>query len=61
MGQHKTNPTAIAAKEGKIPPKPKRKGKRELDRELYAKCQEIIYRPLIEAYEKMQEEDPFKW
>ena len=60
MGQHKTNPTAIAAKEGKIPPKPKKKGKRELDRELYAKCQEIIYGPLIETYEKMQEEDPFK-
>ena len=44
MGQHKTNPTAIAAKEGKIPPKPKKKGKRERDRLLYAKCQEIIYR-----------------
>lgn len=60
MGQHKTNPTAIAAKEGKIPPKPKKKGKRELDRELYAKCQEILYKPLIEAYEKLQDEDPFK-
>ena len=60
MGQHKYNPTAIAAKEGKIPPKPKKKGKRELDRELLAKCQEIIYGPLIEAYGKLQEEDPFK-
>ena len=57
MGQHKHNPTAIAAKEGKIPPKPKRKGKRELDRELYAKCQEIIYGPLIEAYENLQKEE----
>ena len=61
MGQHKTNPTAIAAKEGKIPPKPKSTlSKRERDRLLYAKCQEIIYGPLIEAYEKLQEEDPFK-
>ena len=61
MGQHKTNPTAIAAKEGKIPPKPKSElSKRERDRLLYAKCQEIIYGPLIEAYEKLQEEDPFK-
>lgn len=60
MGQHKTNPTAIAAKEGKLPPKPKKKSKREIDRELRAKCQEIIYGPLIEAYEKLQEEDPFK-
>lgn len=62
MGQHKHNPTAIAAKNGELPPKPKNKlSKRELDRQLYAKCQEIIYRPLIEAYEKLQEEDPFKW
>lgn len=29
MGQHKYNPTAIAAKEGKIPPKKKRLGKRQ--------------------------------
>ena len=29
MGQHKYNPTAIAAKEGKIPPKKKRRGKRQ--------------------------------
>lgn len=57
MGQHKHNPTAIAAKEGKIPPKPKKIGKRELDRQIYAKCQEIIYRPLVEAYENLQKEE----
>lgn len=57
MGQHKHNPTAIAAKEGKLPPKPKKKGKREIEREIYAKCQEIIYAPLIEAYQKMQYEE----
>lgn len=61
MGQHKHNPTAIAAKNGELPPKPKKKGSRELDRELYAKCQEIIYRPFIEAYEKAQKEDEFEW
>ena len=56
MGQHKSNPTAIAAKEGKIQPKPKPMGKRERDRMLYAKCQEILFRPLAEAYEKMKTE-----
>jgi hypothetical protein len=62
MGQHKYNPTAIAAKEGKIPPKPKDKlSKRERERLLYAKCQEIIMRPFIEAQIKLQEEDSFKW
>lgn len=31
MGQHKYNPTAIAAKEGKLPPKEKKMSKRERD------------------------------
>jgi len=31
MGQHKYNPTAIAAKEGKLPPKEKKLSKRERD------------------------------
>lgn len=35
MGQHKYNPTAIAAKNGELPPKPKKPSKRE--RELFAK------------------------
>lgn len=35
MGQHKYNPTAIAAKEGKLPPKPRKKSKRQRDAELY--------------------------
>lgn len=30
MGQHKTNPTAILAKQGKLPPKPKGMSKAEL-------------------------------
>lgn len=32
MGQHKHNPTAIAAAKGELPPKPKRLGKREAER-----------------------------
>jgi len=36
MGHHKTNPTAIAAKEGKLPPKPPKKSKRQIERELQA-------------------------
>lgn len=32
MGQHKHNPTAIAAKNGELPPKPKPMGKREQER-----------------------------
>ena len=57
MGQHKSNPTAIATKEGKIQPKPKPIGKRERDRMFYAKCQEILYRPLADAYAKIQAEE----
>ena len=34
MGQHKHNPTAIAAKEGKLPPKPQKKSKRQREAEL---------------------------
>lgn len=57
MGQHKYNPTAIAAKNGELPPKPKKMSKRESDRLLYAKCQEIIYRPLVAAYVKMMQQE----
>lgn len=32
MGQHKFNPTAIAAKNGELPPKPKGMSKRDEDR-----------------------------
>ena len=57
MGQHKHNPTAIAAAKGELPPKPKKMGKRETDRLLYAKCKEILYKPLVNAYVKMKEQD----
>ena len=58
MGQHKHNPIAIAAKEGKLPPKPKKMSKKERDRWLYARCQEAIYRRLIGADIKEQKEEP---
>ena len=36
MGQHKFNPTAIAAKNGELPPKPPKMSKRESEAALYA-------------------------
>lgn len=56
MGQHKHNSTAIKAKNGELPPKPKKMGKREVDRLLDAKCKEALYKPLVDAYEKIQAE-----
>lgn len=57
MGQHKYNPNCQLAREGKLPPKPKKLGKRESERLLYAKCQEILYRPLVNAYVKMVQQE----
>lgn len=57
MGQHKYNPTAIAAKNGELPSKPKKISKREMDRLIFAKCQEVLYKPLADAYVKMQNEE----
>lgn len=34
MGQHKHNPMAIAAKNGELPPRPKKIGKREWERKI---------------------------
>lgn len=42
MGQHKYNPTAIAAKEGKLPPKPKQLRKREHDLLLYESIENVM-------------------
>lgn len=41
MGQHKHNPTAIAAKNGELPPKPKKLGKREAERWLMREIESI--------------------
>lgn len=60
MGQHKYNPNCQLAREGKLPPKPKRMSKRETERMLYAKCAEILYRPLVNAYVKMAQKEERK-
>lgn len=49
MGEHKHNPTAIAAKKGELPPKKKPLGKREAMRIVEVKTKEIIYKPFAEA------------
>lgn len=41
MGQHKHNPTAIAAKNGEMPPKPKKMGKRERERMLIREIERV--------------------
>lgn len=43
MGQHKRNLTAIAAKNGELPPKEPKMSKTDRDRWIYARCQEAIY------------------
>jgi len=35
MGEHKNNPNCIKAKNGELPPKPLKRSKREIERELY--------------------------
>lgn len=57
MGQHKHNPTAIAVKNGELPPKPKKMGKRERDRLLYAKCQELVYSRWIKYLKQLKDGD----
>lgn len=44
MSEHKRNPTAIAAKNGELPPKPKKMGKREAERLLMYKIRREIER-----------------
>lgn len=57
MGQHKHNPTAIKAKNGELPPKPKKMSKREVDRLIEAKCRDIVYGYFVNGYAKMQTEE----
>ena len=40
VGQHKYNPNCQLAREGKLPPKPKKMSKREQERLLYAMIRE---------------------
>jgi hypothetical protein len=43
MGQHKHNPTAIAAKNGELPPKPPKMTKREKERIIYSVIEEKMF------------------
>lgn len=56
MGAHKYNPTAIAAKNGELPPKPPKMSKRERERLIMAQINEIIYRPFIKAIEQISKD-----
>jgi hypothetical protein len=49
MGQHKHNPNCQLAKEGKLPPKPKKQAKKEVEREIYAKCAEYFLDPWLKG------------
>ena len=64
MGQHKYNPTAIAAAKGELPPKPKKLGKRESERikqeNERMKCQEILYKRFNDTYKRIQENEKLK-
>lgn len=54
MGQHKTNPTAIKAKNGEIPPKPSKMSKAECDRLLYSICNKVMSFPFTEFVEEKE-------
>lgn len=43
MGEHKHNPTAIAAKAGKLPPKPQKMSRRETERIMMAKIRQMTH------------------
>ena len=61
MGQHKYNPNCQLAKDGKLPPKPKKMSKRQRDRLLMAMIYEktgigVIERSLgINSYEEAKQ------
>lgn len=41
MGQHKTNPVALAAARGELPPRPPKRSKREVDRMILAEVERM--------------------
>lgn len=41
MGQHKTNPVALAAARGELPPRPPKHSKREVDRMILAEVERM--------------------
>ena len=51
MGQHKHNPTAIAAKNGELPPKEQpRLSKRQMDALIYKRIQDVTGVTEIDRY-----------
>lgn len=42
MGQHKYNPNCQLAREGKLPERPAKKSKRQLERELFSTCYDFL-------------------
>ncbi len=56
MGQHKTNPVAIAAKEGRLPPKEKnRMSKRQAERLLMLEMERRVITRLAEEFRACQD------
>lgn len=51
MGQAKYNPTAIAAKKGELPSKPKKLGKREFERLMYNQMTTVLLEKYSNIYE----------
>lgn len=57
MGHHKTNPVALAAARGELPPRPPKISKREMDRRLYAKVNQLMWERLMKASAKCEAQD----
>lgn len=64
MGQHKYNPTAIAAKEGKLPPKPSKLSRSEREAISYDLMKKALNSkgiPTAEDLSRLLEEHPYGW
>lgn len=57
MGQHKTNPVALAAAHGELPPRPPKISKRERNRRLYAEITRLMCESLMNASAKCEAHD----
>lgn len=57
MGQHKTNPVAIAAKEGRLPPKEKNRiSKRQAEQLLMAEMERRLFPSPLREYFRIYRE-----
>ena len=57
MGQHKTNPTAIAAAKGELQNKPPKKSKRQMDREIHAYVKSLLISKIFRPMKKKEVRD----